>query len=93
VYICGVTKTKEMKYTTQQLTDLGFERTDSFQYSKKLNDEWHIVCPIYNKAGRTIVFHVLVIDGDTWCYIDSIEEMEALAKGDIDPQNYYDENE
>lgn len=81
MYICGVTKTKEMEYTTQQLTDLGFQRTDSFQYSKKLNDEWHIVCPIYHK------------DGDTWCYIDSIEEMEALAKGDIDPQNYYDENE
>lgn len=81
-----------MKYTTQQLTDLGFERTDSFEYSNKLNGEWSIICPIYHKAGETIVFPVLEIDGDTWCYIDSIEEMEALAKGDIDPQNYYDEN-
>jgi len=92
VYICGEQKQKEMKYTTQQLTDLGFERTDSFQYSKKLNDGWYIVCPIYNKAGKTLTFPVLVIYGDKWCYIDTIEEMEALAKGDIDPQYYYDEN-
>ena len=82
-----------MRKLTKQLTDLGFERTDSFQYSKKLNDEWHIVCPIYHKAGKTLTFPVLVIDGDTWRYIDSIEEMEALAKGDIEPQYYYDENE
>ena len=58
MYICGVTKTKEMEYTTQQLKDLAFEQTDSFQYSKQLNDEWHIVCPIYQKSGKTLIFPV-----------------------------------
>lgn len=81
-----------MEITIKKLKEWGFKADGSFQYSKRLAGEWSIIAPIHHKAGRLISFPILSLDGEYWCYIDSLGEVEELANGIVDAQIYYDEN-
>lgn len=81
-----------MEINIEKLKKDGFTCDGSFEYSKKLSGEWRVIATIYHSKGKELSWPILYIDGDCWCYIDSVEDFEGLCSGEIDPDMYYDEN-